>query len=526
MEDLQEEAADKQAERELSPAEMQAQLDEEEAREFYNQVDTDDVVIAEAIHDPVPTEDAGAALKAVIEGAIYITDEPLTAEQIASATDQSLERVKEILANLVAEYSAADRGLSIREIAGGYKMATKPEYHESIRRFVKKLQPPLKLSLAALETLAVVAYKQPITAPEIMDIRGVQGAGVLKTLLDRKLVAAAGRKDVIGKPILYKTTREFLIQFGLNSLAELPTLKEFEELGRLALSESESEPARSEAPAIDAEPETAPIEAWAKTRIPPSQAGTMPEERLQKILAHAGVTSRRKAEELIMAGRVSVNGKTITELGSKADPAVDKVKVDGRVLTEPKHHLYLAFHKPKNCVTTVHDPEGRQTVMSFFKGMKERIYPVGRLDYASEGLLLLTNDGELANKLISPASHVTKTYLAKVKGQLTAEQEEEFRQGIPMHGKRTAPAGLKLIKKGENPWYEVRLVEGRQNQIRIMFKHFGHLVEKLKRVKIGFLELGVLKPGAYRTLTNTEVSRFRKLVNLTGPAAEKEKNRG
>ena len=181
----------------------------------------------------------------------------------------------------------------------------------------------------------------------------------------------------------------------------------------------------------------------------------MPEERLQKILAHAGVTSRRKAEELIVAGRVSVNGKTITELGSKADLAVDKVKVDGRVLTELKHHLYLAFNKPKNCVTTVHDPEGRQTVMSFFKGMKERIYPVGRLDYASEGLLLLTNDGELANKLMSPASHVTKTYLVKVKGQLTAEQEEEFRQGIPMHGKRTAPAGLKLIKKGENPWYEV-----------------------------------------------------------------------
>ncbi len=137
----------------------------------------------------------------------------------------------------MTEYAAPDRGLSVRELAGGYKMATKPEHHESIRRFVKKLQPPLKLSLAALETLAVVAYKQPITAPEIMDIRGVQGAGVLKTLLDRKLIATAGRKNVLGKPIMYKTTREFLIQFGLSSLAELPTLKEFEELGRFALSE-------------------------------------------------------------------------------------------------------------------------------------------------------------------------------------------------------------------------------------------------------------------------------------------------
>jgi segregation and condensation protein B len=201
-----------------------------------------------ALVEPSPEFQNISDIKAVIEAAIYITDEPLTPEQIASAIDQPVDRVQNILAELVAEYAAADRGLSIRELAGGYKMATKPEHHESIRRFVKRLQPPLKLSLAALETLAVVAYKQPITAPEIMDIRGVQGAGVLKTLLDHKLIAAAGRKDVLGKPILYKTTREFLVQFGLSSLAELPSLKEFEELGRLALSDSEesSEPAAAE----------------------------------------------------------------------------------------------------------------------------------------------------------------------------------------------------------------------------------------------------------------------------------------
>lgn len=249
----------------------------------------------------------------------------------------------------------------------------------------------------------------------------------------------------------------------------------------------------------------------------------MAEERLQKILAHAGIASRRKAEELITAGRVSVNGETVTELGSKADLAVDRVKVDGRVLTAPKHHLYFALNKPKNCVSTVHDPQGRQTVMSFFKGMGDRLYPVGRLDYASEGLLLLTNDGEFANKLMSPSSHVSKTYLVKVNGALTADQEEEFRRGIPLHGRRTAPAGLKLIRKTVNPWYEVRLVEGRQNQIRIMFKHFGRLVEKLKRIKIGFLELGALKPGSYRTLTNMEVARFRKVLQLES-AAQPEGN--
>jgi segregation and condensation protein B len=197
-------------------------------------------LVAEAIPEPAPEARNSADLKAIIEAAVYITDEPLTSEQIAAALGQPLDRVKEILSQLVVEYSAPDRGLSVRELAGGYKLSTKPEHHESVRQFVKRLQPPLKLSLAALETLAVIAYKQPITAPEILEIRGVQGAGVLKTLLDRKLIEAAGRKNVLGKPILYKTTREFLIQFGLSSLAELPTLKEFEELGRFALADSDA----------------------------------------------------------------------------------------------------------------------------------------------------------------------------------------------------------------------------------------------------------------------------------------------
>ena len=176
----------------------------------------------------------------------------------------------------------------------------------------------------------------------------------------------------------------------------------------------------------------------------------MAEERLQKILAAAGIASRRKAEELIVAGRVSVNGKTVVELGSKADLAVDEVKVDGQRLSAPTHFVYFALNKPKNCVTTVFDPEGRETVMKFFKGVRERIYPVGRLDYASEGLLLLTNDGGFAAKLMSPASHVSKTYLVKIKGLLTPDQEEQFRTGIPMHGRRTAPADSHLEKDAES----------------------------------------------------------------------------
>ena len=178
-----------------------------------------------------------AQLQAILEAIVYITDEPLTAQQIAAAIEQPIDKVKRLLDQLVEEYGKPEHGLSIREIAGGYKMATKAEHHEAVRAFVKKLTPPMKLSLPALETLAVIAYKQPVTTPEIMEIRGVQGAGVLKTLLDRKLIAEAGRKDVVGRPLTYKTTKEFLVQFGLKDLKELPTLKEFEELGRLELVE-------------------------------------------------------------------------------------------------------------------------------------------------------------------------------------------------------------------------------------------------------------------------------------------------
>jgi segregation and condensation protein B len=227
--------------------------------------DAGEVYVAETVADGEESQDARHTIKAIIEAAIYITDEPLTADQIAAAVEQPVSVVKDLLAQLVSEYGQPGRGLTVRELAGGYKMGTKPEIHESIRAFVKRLQPPLKLSLAALETLAVVAYKQPITAPEIMEIRGVQGAGVLKTLLDRKLIATAGRKDVIGKPIMYKTTKEFLIQFGLSSLGELPTLKEFEELGRLAL--TDETPQEPEGPATPEQARAADAEAAAASEI-------------------------------------------------------------------------------------------------------------------------------------------------------------------------------------------------------------------------------------------------------------------
>lgn len=203
-----------------------------------------------------PAADSEKARKlAVLEAIVYVTDEPLTVAQIAGAMGEPVELIRKLLEELVTEYERPEHGLAVRELAGGYKMATKPEHHEAVRAFVKNLNPPMKLSLAALETLAVIAYKQPLTAPEIMEIRGVQGAGVLKTLLDRKLITTAGRKNVVGKPILYKTTKEFLVQFGLKDLNELPSLKEFEELRRLAFQDVEEPAIGTEPAAPQPEPE-------------------------------------------------------------------------------------------------------------------------------------------------------------------------------------------------------------------------------------------------------------------------------
>lgn len=239
----------------------------------------------------------------------------------------------------------------------------------------------------------------------------------------------------------------------------------------------------------------------------------MPAERLQKILAAAGVASRRKSEELIFAGRVTINGIVVTELGSKADPATDKITVDGKPLATPQRHLYFLVHKPKGYVTTVSDPEGRRTVMDLLGKIPERVYPVGRLDYASEGLLLLTNDGDLAQRLTKAGEHMPKTYNVKISGRPNEKSIDRLRQGITIpleDGRRvkTSPARIRLIEDAPNPWYEVTLIEGRNRQIRRMFQQIGFLVEKIKRIQFGPLKLDV-PPGKFRTLTPSEIQQLR-----------------
>jgi 23S rRNA pseudouridine2605 synthase len=238
-------------------------------------------------------------------------------------------------------------------------------------------------------------------------------------------------------------------------------------------------------------------------------------ERLQKILSQAGVASRRHAEEMIVEGRVQVNGTVVTELGSKADPDRDHIRVDGKLLRGAERLRYFVLNKPKGYVTTVSDPEGRPTVMEFFKKMSERLYPVGRLDYLSEGLLLVTNDGDLANKLTKAATGVEKSYLVKVSGQPTEEELDRLREGVAIDRGRpgegqvhTAPSTIRLARAGDNPWYEVVLTEGRNRELRKMFEEIGHHVEKIRRVGYGPLVLDV-EPGQFRELEPEELNKLR-----------------
>lgn len=232
------------------------------------------------------------------------------------------------------------------------------------------------------------------------------------------------------------------------------------------------------------------------------------DERLQKILAHAGVASRRHAEEMIVAGRISVNGQVVRKMGSRADPFRDAICVDGYPIRKADRPIYVLVNKPRNVVSTLDDPERRQTVIDLIRPkIQERVYPVGRLDYASEGLLILTNDGEFT-RFMTRGGRVPKVYRVKVQGTPPKESLERLRRGLRLGSTYYTSCRIHLFKRGENPWYEITLFQGRNRQIRQMFEGIGHRVTKIRRVRIGFLEDSHLESGEWRLLRNSEIKSF------------------
>lgn len=243
--------------------------------------------------------------------------------------------------------------------------------------------------------------------------------------------------------------------------------------------------------------------------------------RLQKAIADSGLASRRKAEEMILQGRVTVNGRAVREMGLKIDPARDHVKVDGRHIRPVPPEVYVMLNKPKGCVSSLSDPEGRPTVADLLGRVKVRVFPVGRLDFDSEGLMLLTNNGTMAQALLHPRYHVPKTYLIKVKGVLSEEEIRQLERGVDLDDGRTAPATVKKIRKVEqNSWVEITIHEGRKHQVKRMVESVGHLVLKLTRVRFGPLTLGSLPAGEFRYLTDREANALRAVVRSRLEAAD------
>jgi len=247
-------------------------------------------------------------------------------------------------------------------------------------------------------------------------------------------------------------------------------------------------------------------------------------ERLQKVLAQCGIASRRKCEKIILEGRVKVNGRVVTQLGTKVHEH-DRIEVDGKPITRKNERIYVLFNKPKGCITTVSDPFGRKTVMDYLKEFKEyRIFPVGRLDRDTEGLLLLTNDGRLSFALTHPSHQVYKTYLVEISGTPSKKQLEKLSRGIFLEDGRTLPAEVELIHGGRRALVKITIREGRKRQIRRMFKAIGFSVVNLKRIKFGPLVLKDLKPGEYRLLKDEEIQKLKELEKSVFESKEEKSN--
>ena len=338
-----------------------------------------------------------AELRPALEAVLMVADQPLDQVTLATAVGYPVTEVSKELTALAGEYDEQGRGFELRNVAGGWRFYTRDAYASVVEKFVLDGQ-QARLTQAALETLAVVAYKQPVSRARVSAVRGVNVDGVMRTLLTRGLVEEAGTDHETGAH-LYRTTSYFLERIGLTSLADLPDLAPF--LPDMADLEGDLEESVTEEPSTD---------------LPTDDDGLV---RLQKLLAQSGVASRRKCEELMLAGEVEVDGEVVTRLGTKVDPRTAVIRVGGKRLPPVSAHVYLVLNKPRGVVSTMSDPEGRPTLTDYVADRPERLFHVGRLDTDTDGLIILTNDGDFAQRLAHPSYEVEKTYVAEVTGVVT-----------------------------------------------------------------------------------------------------------
>lgn len=414
----------------------------------------------------------------ILESLLYTAgDEGLDEKQLLEILDISKDQLVELIEN----YSS--HGLIIQRFGTTYVLTTKKEAATYIEQLIEQ-KSQMKLSQAAMEVLSIIAYNQPLSRSDIELIRSINSDGAVKTLIAKGLVEAKVVNEQRSQQLI--TTDLFLNVFGISSIEDLPTTEEDDE----------------------------EMDAFFSNLV--NQKGekmTKELERLQKRIANSGYTSRRKAETLISEGKVKVNGTTVTELGTKVKPS-DMIEVEG-IKIELEDKIYILFHKPTQVITSVSDDRGRTVVTDYFKDIEARIYPVGRLDYDTSGLLLLTNDGEFTNLMTHPRYQIKKKYVAKLTGYLMREEVKALEKGIELEDGMTQPAEVKVKKQDKDKnttLVEITITEGRNRQVRRMFEHFGHQVTKLSRIEYGPLNVVGLNAGEGRVLTPHEVKVMRHLA--------------
>ena len=368
----------------------------------------------------------------VLEALLFASDTPLEPERIREVLElPSVEAARALVEELSVRYAA--RGLQIVEVGGGYRMVTRPELQPWLVRLTRS-RTKQRLSRPALETLAIVAYKQPVSRPEVDAIRGVNSEAVLENLLERRLIRIPGRKDAPGRPYLFK------------------------------------------------------------------------------ILAQAGLGSRRRADGLIAEGHVAVNGVVTRNLATLADPDADRITVDGRPLPPPEARHYLLLNKPRGYVTTLSDPQGRPVVADLVD-VGARLYPVGRLDWDVEGALLLTNDGALTHRLLHPRYGLPRVYEAEVEGRVAPGALARWRRGAVLDDGPATPVAVELVRaRADASRLRLTFTEGRKHEVKRYCQALGHPVVRLRRVAFGPVALGALAPGALRRLTPRELAALRAAV--------------